>query len=94
MKTSKIDKQDIHLWFSLSYAQYLTVPRSVLEAMPLEWQHKFTALLNELDETIDWRPASGRYWVKLKDGNGRYVKDRFMEYRRPDRDFIQSKLLK
>lgn len=49
--------------------------------MPLEWQYKFTELLNELDDTIDWRPDSGRYWVRLKDGKGRYVHDPLMEYR-------------
>lgn len=87
-------KHDIHSWFELSYAQYLTVPRSVLEAMPLEWQYKFTELLNELDNTIDWRPESGRYWVKLKDGQGRYVHDRFIEYRHPDREYIASKFIK
>lgn len=73
----------IHEWFELSYAQYLTVPRSVLEAMPLKWKKKFAKLLYELDGTIDWRPTSGRYWVQLKDGEGRYKKDPFMEYRRP-----------
>lgn len=88
------EPQDVNLGFELSYAQYLTIPRSVLEAMPLEWQYKFTALLNELGETIDWRPESGRYWVKLKDGNGRYVHDPFMEYSRPDTEFIKSKFTK
>lgn len=75
------DKQDIHTWFELSYAQYLTVPRSVLQSMPIEWQHKFTELLYELDDKIDWRPKSGRYWVRLKDDKGRYVHDPLMEYR-------------
>ncbi len=79
----KKNMKDVHTWFELSYAQYLTIPRSVLQAMPMKWQKRFVECLEELDETIDWRPETGRYWVKLKDGNGRYVSDKFMNYRYP-----------
>lgn len=72
----------IHAWFELTYAQYLTIPRSVLQSMDQNWQSKFVALLEELDEAIDWRPQSGRYWVQLRDANGRYVHDDFMDYQR------------
>ena len=85
------EPMDVHTWFELTYAQYLTVPRSVLQAMPEEWQHRFVACLDELDETFDWRPSIGRYWVQLKDAQGRYATDRFMEYRRPDLAYIESK---
>jgi len=76
----KMDR--VHSWFELSYAQYLTIPRSVLQSMPDEWQDRFVKCLEELDNTIDWRPKSGRYWVQLKDGRGRYVEDPFMDYQR------------
>lgn len=72
----------IHQWFELSYAQYLTIPRSVLQSMPVEWQAQFVALLEALDETIDWRPSQGRYWVQLKDSQGRYQVDPLMDYER------------
>ena len=72
----------IHDWFELSYAQYLTIPRSVLQSMPSEWQEIFVKCLEELDEKIDWRPKEGRYWVKLKDDKGRYVEDPLMDYQR------------
>ena len=78
------DPEPISLWFELSYAQYLTIPRSVLQAMPQEWQAKMAVLLDQVDETIDWRPKEGKYWVKLKDAAGRYVHDSLMEYRRPE----------
>ncbi len=79
----EIIKEDpIHLWFELSYAQYLTVPRSVLQSMPHEWQERFVKCLEELDEKIDWRPEEGRYWVQLKDSKGRYVHDTLMDYQR------------
>lgn len=69
-------------WFELSYAQFLTVPRLVMESMPTEWQRKMTALLQEMDETFDWRPSDGRYWVKLKDDNGRFAEAPLGDYRR------------
>lgn len=56
---------NIHEWFGLTYAQYLTVPRSVLQSMPQEWQEKLVSLLNELDDTIDWYPQQGQYRVQL-----------------------------
>jgi hypothetical protein len=80
--------EPISLWFELSYARYLTVPRSVMQAMPVEWQKRMAICLAELDDTIDWRPAEGRYWVQLKDDKGRYVKDPLNEYRHPLPDII------
>ncbi len=72
----------VHFWFELSYAQYLTIPRSVLQSMPHEWQRRFTKCLEELDAAIDWRPAEGQYWVSLKDSRGRYMHDPLMDYER------------
>lgn len=81
--TSNIRECPIHAWFSFSHAQYLTIPRSVLQAMPHLWKEKFAKCLSELDKTIDWRPNKGRYWCRLKDRSGRFVRDKFMEYRHP-----------
>lgn len=75
-------QEPIHEWFELSYAQYLTIPRSVLQSMPVEWQAIFVACLEALDQTIDWRPDQGRYWVQLKDSQGRYCADPLMDYER------------
>lgn len=71
----------IHDWFELSYAQYLTVPRLVMESMPLEWQEKMALLLKEMDDTFDWRPDHGRYWVRLKDDKGKFAKAPLDDYR-------------
>ena len=79
------DDQPVHTWFELTYAQYLTIPRSVLEAMPSEWQHAFVQLLDKLDDKIDWRPSTGRYWVHLRDGEGKFAKDPLMNYRHPSK---------
>ncbi len=75
-------KDLVHDWFELTYAQYLTIPRSVLQSMPDDWQARFVKCLQELDDAIDWRPETGRYWVKLKDDRGRYVSDPFQDYER------------
>lgn len=72
----------IHDWFELSYASFLTVPRLVMESMPPEWQRRMVALLQELDATFDWRPKSGRYWVRLRDEHGRFSDAPLGDYRR------------
>lgn len=76
-----IHESPIHIWFELSYAQFLTVPRLVMESMPYEWQKKMVELLQEMDATFDWRPKKGRYWVKLKDDRGRFAHAPLADYR-------------
>lgn len=81
------ERHTVHEWFELSYAQYLTVPRSVLQSMSLEWQDRFTRCLEELDELIDWRPQDGQqYRVTLHEINdgewGHELDDPFMDYGR------------
>jgi hypothetical protein len=50
----------IHDWFGLTYANYLVLPRAVLQSMPDEWQERFVACLRQLgDATRDLEfPAS------------------------------------
>jgi hypothetical protein len=60
------DGKTFHEWFELTYAQFLVLPRVIMEAMPPEWQHKMTALLDELDEQFDYLPANeNQYWVRV-----------------------------
>jgi len=68
-------------WFELSYAQYLTVPRLVMESMPKAWQEQMAKLLQEMDDTFDWRPTEGRYWVRLRDAKGRFSDAPLHDYR-------------
>ncbi len=88
--TTEIKECPIHYWFELSYAQYLTIPRSILEAMPHEWKERMAKCLRELDDQIAWRPKEGRYWCRLKDDNGRFITDPLMNYRHPDKEYIDS----
>lgn len=52
---------------------YLVLPRLALEAMPLEWQKKFEALMNEMEEAGIQTP---HYLVfrDLSDGNPESIK--------------------
>ena len=85
------DRDYINAWFELSYAQFLTVPRLVMESMPPDWQKKMAALLEEMDNTFDWRPKEGRYWVKLKGHNGRYLHAPLNDYRHGNIDHLRIK---
>lgn len=93
-----LDEGDyIHEWFELTYAQYLTIPRSILQSMPSTWQKDFVRLLKELDETYDWLPKEGCYHVTLQElvesretpGEmewGRELEDPFQDYNRGRRE--------
>jgi hypothetical protein len=78
----------MHGWFSLSYASYLVVPRSVIQSMPVEWQERCVALLEELNESHGSH-LHGDYAVNLRGSGGRFQQDPLADYRhapvlRPD----------
>jgi hypothetical protein len=54
----------IHNYFELSYCNYLTLPRSLLQSMHHHWQDQFVALLEELQSACH---ANGAAWP-LEDG--------------------------
>ena len=89
-KTGNVIDPPLSEWFGLSYAQFLTMPRLVMEHMPAEWQQKMKALLVELDETFDWRPTEGCYWVKLKDANGKFIHAPLNDYRHGSVEHIRK----
>lgn len=57
------DRDAIHLHFSLSYANYLVLPRTLLQSMPDEWQARFVGLLDELDDAFQHVPQADAYEV-------------------------------
>lgn len=90
---TEIEPEAIHGWFGLSYAQYLTLPRTALQSMPEEWQTRFVTCLRELDESFDWRPHEGyQFWVQMR-GAGNFVKlekhEPFMDYKRGRRRILR-----
>ena len=82
--------ESIHGWFELTYADYLAIPRSVLQSMPDEWQNRFVACLEELDEHFEWRRSG--CWVKFKDRRGRFMRDELANYNRGRRRFTPAEL--
>lgn len=82
-KTAIIEDEPIHGYFGLSYANYLVMPRSVLQSMPIDWQEKFVELLNSIPETIDedFEPVGG-YFVQARDDDGSYAEDLYSNYER------------
>jgi len=70
-----MDDEPIHLYFGLSYAHYLVLPRTALQSMPIEWQRRFVDCLRELGDEIEIGPEWPlAYWVTLKHlGTRRYA---------------------
>ncbi len=54
---------DVHTWFGLTYANYLVLPRTLLQSMPLAWQARFVALLRELGRAFEHVPQAEAYEV-------------------------------
>lgn len=76
------ETEPIHLWFSLTYANYLVMPRSVLQSMPQEWQAKFCEMLDEAHKTfpdLDW---PGYRCSAVDSSTGKYIKDPIPHYNR------------
>jgi hypothetical protein len=81
--THDLDHEAIHLWFELTYASYLTIPRSILQSMPDEWQRQFVLLLEQCRERV---LAAGieepHYTVHARDSHGQFIEDPLRAYDR------------
>lgn len=73
---------DIHTWFSLSYANYLVLPRALLQSMPDEWQERFVACLDELEAAARDVPQAYGYRVMAIDERKRFTVDPVPHYDR------------
>ncbi len=58
-----VERDAIHKHFGLSYANYLVLPRTLLQSMPDEWQARFVALLDEMDTAFAHVPKADDYKV-------------------------------
>lgn len=59
------DPQPIHTYFGLTYASYLVLPRSVMQAMPVQWQTQMVKLLEQVEERYGGLYGSNGYDVRL-----------------------------
>ena len=84
-------EQKLWLWFGLSYASWLTLPRVLMHEMPDDWQEQMAQLLEEFDrEFPDWNGQ--QLYVTAKKSNGRFAKlpQALCQYRRPMRSEIEK----
>ena len=69
-------------WFGLSYANYLVVPRAVLQSMPEEWQAEMASLLEEMNKRCEGAGVSlPSYRVRAVDEAVRFTREAVPHYR-------------
>jgi len=82
-------EEELWLWFCLSYATWLTLPRVMMHEMSDEWQGKMAALLNEWTATYQNMPDIGTRVCITK--HGKFCKKpEWLSYRHPDTATIRS----
>lgn len=89
---SEYNEGAVHDWFGLSYAGWLTLPRVILQEMPGQWQRRFVGCLEELEDAFESMGCDDvDIEVQFK-RNGKYVSapPNVCQYRRPDRDWLES----
>lgn len=84
-----MEDNKLELWFGLSYSGWLAIPRCTTKQMPLEWQNKMAALLEEYDEAFP-NPPNIETMIVIKQ-NGKFTKEFnwLHRYRRPDMRMIK-----
>lgn len=87
----KKGRDRLHLWFSLSYASWLVMPRVLMQEMPDEWQDQMAKLLEEWDETWDTSDQP-RTIVQGQSSDGKFTKFSkwILNYRHPDKKEIEK----
>lgn len=86
-------EEPISEWGMLNRTQYLVLDRTMLEAMPVEWQKRFVAMMDEVEEEFDF--SSGKwvdleYLVKPKSEEWVFIKSPWGPYRYPNQEYIES----
>jgi hypothetical protein len=78
------------LWFGLTRASWLTMPRIMMHEMPDEWQNKMAELLEEWDDAWDSSDMPDPF-VSAKEGN-KFTKwpEWLLCYRHPDLSRINA----
>lgn len=81
---------DLWLWFGLTRASFLTLPRVMMHAMSDNWQRDVAKLLNEFDSAFPNAPAIG-FTVRATKGKKLVpMPECLINYRRPMRDEIDG----
>ncbi len=83
MDIDTVGKEDLSLYFGLSYASWLTLPRVLMEAMPDKWQKQMANLLFEYDDAMVNQPDIGTRVQITKRGKLAKTPEWLINYRRP-----------
>jgi hypothetical protein len=78
----------LHGWFGLSYSSYFVMPRLALEALPVDWQNRFIALMDEAEAAGMETPA---YHV-LRDDPEHTLVEKYDSEDETSRDYIFTSL--
>lgn len=81
---------NLWLWFGLSHASFLTLPRVLMHAMSDEWQGKMAELLEEYDEAFPNQPNIGTRVQITQKGKLIAAPDWIVNYRHPDIEIIEK----
>lgn len=84
-------RNKLWLWFELSYASFLTLPRVLMHEMPDAWQSQMADLLTQYNETFPNRPDIGTR-VQITDLSGKLIPcpPWLVNYRHPDKETIAT----
>jgi len=78
--------EKIHEFFGLSYANYLVIPRSVLQSTSPFIQDEIVSVLGKIKNNVgDWEAGRGHYSVRYRDTNNKFAKDDLKDYQRGSR---------
>lgn len=77
----------VHVFFQLTYANYLVLNRALLQSMPDDWQARFVGCLHELNAAFPSDMRADGFMVKATDFAGKFVVDPCPHYER-GRTFI------
>lgn len=65
LNTDQINEPtDVHTWFGLTYSNYLVLPRTLMQSMPVEWQHRMVTCLEEIEAAFVHIEQAPGYEVK------------------------------
>lgn len=80
----------MHEWFGLSYASYLTIPRTIIQSMSHAWQDNLRRLIEAVPECLDLEGNKLEYQVLKRDTHGRFSQDPFAAYERGRRRLARN----
>jgi len=83
-------RERLWLWFGLTRASWLTLPRSMMHEMPDDWQEKMAVLLEQWDETWDSSDMPAPAVVARAANKFTKWPEWLCNYRHPDRTAIKS----